>query len=544
MAVAKTIGDYLIQKLYAHGVRHVFGVPGDYVLSFFHELESSSLQVINTCDEQGAGFAADAYARVKGLGVVCVTYCVGGLKITNTTAQAFAEKSPVVVISGAPGTNERIKSPLLHHKVRDFDTQLKVFEQITVASTVLDNPQTACREIDRVIDAALTHKRPVYIELPRNMVSVTALPYYLPQEIPLPRDDNILNEALLEAAKIINASKKPAIIAGIELHRYGLQDEFTQFIDKTHIPVASTPLSKSVISEHHPQYMGVYEGAIGREVVREYIESSDCLILMGTFMTDINLGMFTAHLDQGRSIYATSEKVYIHYHTYEDVSIGTFLKGLLNVQINQRQNTDSPHPESLQSLQPVTGKKVTIKYLFQCLNSFIDRNTVIIADTGDAMFGAMDMTIHKETKFLSPAYYASMGFAVPASLGAQLANPNLRPLVLVGDGAFQMTGMELSTAARYELSPIVIVLNNGGYGTERPMLDGRFNDVKPWEYSCIPDILRSGRGFNIKTEDQLEEALQLSRQYTKDICILDVHIDSDDKSQALERMTKAMAKRV
>ncbi len=129
MAVAKTIGDYLIQKLYAHGVKHVFGVPGDYALSFFHELESSDLQVINTCDEQGAGFAADAYARVKGLGAVCVTYCVGGLKVTNTTAQAFAEKSPVVVLSGAPGTNERIKSPLLHHKVREFDTQLKVFEQ-------------------------------------------------------------------------------------------------------------------------------------------------------------------------------------------------------------------------------------------------------------------------------------------------------------------------------------------------------------------------------------------------------------------------------
>jgi indolepyruvate decarboxylase len=160
------------------------------------------------------------------------------------------------------------------------------------------------------------------------------------------------------------------------------------------------------------------------------------------------------------------------------------------------------------------------------------------------MFAAMDMTIHRETKFLSPAYYASMGFAVPASLGVQLANPNLRPIVLVGDGAFQMTGMELSTAARYQLSPIVIILNNSGYGTERPMLDGRFNDVKSWEYSCIPDILKAGRGFDIKTEDQLEEALQLSRQYTEDICILDVQIDSDDKSQALERMAKAMAKRV
>ncbi|MBT6561517.1 MAG: alpha-keto acid decarboxylase family protein [Candidatus Scalindua sp.] len=544
MAVAKTIGNYLIQKLYMHGVRHVFGVPGDYSLSFFHELESSDIQVINTCDEQGAGFAADAYARVKGLGAVCVTYCVGGLKITNTTAQAFAEKSPVVVISGAPGTNERIKSPLLHHKVREFDTQFKVFEQITVASTALDNPQTACREIDRVIDAALHHKRPVYIELPRNMVSVTAIPYYLPQEIPLPREDNTLKEALLEATKIINASEKPVIIAGIELHRFGLQEEFLQFIEKTRIPFASTPLSKSVISEHHPQYMGIYEGAIGREEVREYVESSDCLVLLGTFMTDINLGMFTAHLDQGRSIYATSEKVYIHYHTYENVSLGNFLKGLLLINIDKQEHTDSPHPESLQPLQPVTGKKISIKYLFQRLNSFIDKNTVIIADTGDAMFGAMDMTIHRETKFLSPAYYASMGFAVPGSLGAQLANPNLRPLVLVGYGAFQMTGMELSTAARYKLSPIIIILNNSGYGTERPMLDGCFNDIKSWEYSCLPDILKAGRGFRIKTEDQLEEALQLSRQYTEDICILDVQVDSDDKSQALERMTKAMAKRV
>ena len=544
MAAAKTIGDYLIQRLYAHGVRHVFGVPGDYALSFFHELESSDLQVINTCDEQGAGFAADAYARVNGLGVVCVTYCVGGLKVANTTAQAFAEKSPVVVISGAPGTNERIKSPLLHHKVRDFDTQLKVFEQITVASTAVDNPETACRKIDRVIDAALHHKRPVYIEIPRNMVSATAIPYSLPRETPPPQDVNTLKEALLEAGNIINRSKKPAIIAGIEMHRFGIQDDLLQFIENTQIPVAASPLSKSVISEHHPLYMGVYEGAIGRDDVRDYIESSDCLILLGTFMTDINLGMFTAHIDQSRSIYSTSEKLYIHYHAYENVSLADFLKGLLQININRRVAGDIPRPEPLQPLKPVAGNKITVKYLFQRLNTFLDKNSVVIADTGDSMFGSMDMTIHDETEFLSPAYYASMGFAVPASLGVQLAKPELRPIVIVGDGAFQMTGMELSTAARYKLSPIIIILNNTGYGTERPMLDGLFNDVKSWEYSSIPDILKAGRGFKIETEDHLEEALQLTRKYTEDICILDVQISSKDKSLALERMTKALGRRV
>ena len=172
MKAPPSIGEYLIQRLYAHGVRHVFGIPGDYVLGFYDQLSRSKLRLINTCDEQGAGFAADAYARVRGLGAVCVTYCVGGLKLANTTAEAFAEKSPVVVISGAPGMKEREKNPLLHHKVREFDTQKKVFEQLTIASTVLSDPQTAFQEIDRVLHAALRFKRPVYIELPRDLVGV------------------------------------------------------------------------------------------------------------------------------------------------------------------------------------------------------------------------------------------------------------------------------------------------------------------------------------------------------------------------------------
>src|SRR5437879_6280637 len=172
MKTSPSIGQYLIERLYAHGVRHVFGIPGDYVLRFYDQLMRSKLRLINTGDEQGAGFAADAYARVNGLGAVCITYCVGGLKVANTTAEAFAEKSPVVVISGAPGIKEREKNPLLHHKVREFDTQKKVFEQLTIASTVLSDAQTAFQEIDRVLHAALRFKRPVYIELPRDLVSV------------------------------------------------------------------------------------------------------------------------------------------------------------------------------------------------------------------------------------------------------------------------------------------------------------------------------------------------------------------------------------
>src|SRR5512136_2339154 len=183
MKTSPTIGQYLIRQLYAHGVRHVFGIPGDYVLGFYDLLSHSKLRLVNTCDEQAAGFAADAYARIRGLGVVCVTYCVGGLKVANTTAEAFAEKSPVVIISGAPGMKERERNPLLHHKVRDFDTQKKVFEQLTIASAVLNDPQTAFQEIDRVLHTALRYKRPVYLELPRDLVSQPGSAPHRPAEI-------------------------------------------------------------------------------------------------------------------------------------------------------------------------------------------------------------------------------------------------------------------------------------------------------------------------------------------------------------------------
>jgi indolepyruvate decarboxylase len=490
------IGEYLLQQLHAHGVRHIFGVPGDYVLSFFHQIQESPIQIVNTCDEQGAGFAADAYARIRGLGAVCVTYCVGGLNIANTTAEAFAEQSPVVVISGAPGTNERTKNPLLHHKVREFDTQHKVFEQLTIASAVLNDPATAFREIDRVLAAARQHKRPVYIELPRDIVSLPGLPDYKAPDFQEKSDPEILSEVLQEAVEMINGAKKPVIIAGVEIHRFGLHDEMLRFIDKTQIPVASTLLSKSVISEKHPLYLGVYEGAMGREEVREYIESSDCLILLGAPMSDVDLGIFTARLNPASSISVTSEKASIRYHHFDEVRLGDFLHGLVQADIMPRVPGVIPHPQIPPKPGPATKNKITVEYLFQRLNSFLDDDTVVIADPGDAMFAGADLFIHGSTEFISPAYYTSMGFAVPASLGVQLANPKFRPLVLVGDGAFQMTGMELSTVARYGLNPIVVVLNNKGYGTERPMQDGPFNDIGFWKFSRIPDMIGAGRGFD------------------------------------------------
>ncbi len=540
-----SIGEYLTQRLYALGVRHVFGIPGDYVLGFYDQLLASKLRIVNTCDEQGAGFAADAYARVRGLGAVCITYCVGGLKVANTTAEAFAEKSPVVVISGAPGMREREKNPLLHHKVREFDTQKKVFDQLTIASTVLSDPQKAFQEIDRVLDAALRYKRPVYIELPRDLVHSPGMAHHQPKPIREGSNSHTLKAALAEALTMIGQARQPVILADVEVHRFGLQEELVKLIDRTGIPFAATILGKSVLGEQHPLYLGVYEGAMGREDVRRYVESSDCVIMLGVFMTDINLGIYTARLDPGRSISATSEKLSIRYHCYEEVGFRDFVQGLVNVKWRKRTWTRLPRPPGIGLAKARRGKApITVEHLFQRLNGFLDENTVVVADVGDSLFAATDLFIHHRTEFIAAAYYASMGFAIPASIGAQLANPKLRPLVLVGDGAFQMTGMELATAVRYQLNPVVVVLNNAGYGTERHIQDGPYNDVAVVNYHRFPEVLGAGLGFFIETVEQLEQALVKARKHTESFCLLEVKLDPLDRSPALDRLAKRLAERL
>jgi len=547
-----SIGQYLIERLYELGIRHIFGVPGDFVLGFYDLLVNSKIKVINMCDEQRAGFAADAYARVNGVGAVCVTYCVGGLKIANPTAGAFAEKSPLIVISGSPGIRERRKDPLLHHKVRDFDTQLRVFNHVTISSTVLDDPQTAAKEIDRVLDSSLQHKRPVYIEIPRDMVSQ---PLYLDKSRingkesfsdPEKEKDNstVLNEALMEVISIIKSSKKPAILAGVELHRYGLQDKLVSIVEKFQIPVASTLSSKSVISEIHPLYLGLYEGAMGHDNVRDYVESSDCLILLGAFVTDLDLGGLPSKIDPANSISITSEKVSIKYHNFEGIRLEDFIRGMAdsNEIGGPRRVTNLPYTQKSIQFSAIKGKKITINRLFQCLDSFLKNNMIVLADVGDALFGSTDLVIHNKTEFLSSAYYASMGFAVPASIGAQFANPKLRPLVIVGDGAFQMTGMEISTSYRFNLNPIVLVLDNQGYGTERSILDGHFNDIPMWDYSKILKLIGGGIGYLIETEEQFEDSLLQAERNKESFSILDIRLDRYDKSTALQRLTDSLRK--
>jgi indolepyruvate decarboxylase len=543
-----SIASYLIRRLQDYGIEDCFGIPGDYVLAFYSLLQDSPINMVGCTREDCAGFAADAYARIHGMGALCVTYCVGGLSVCNSIAGAFAEKSPVVMLTGSPGLSERINNPLLHHKVRDFRTQLDVFDKLCIASTELNNPLTAFSEIDRVLDECNRFKRPVYIDLPRDMVHVVPTVSHAYRRPGSNDDQSALEEAVRETLERLTHAKRPVIIAGVEIHRFGLQEKVLQFAEQSNIPIATTILGKSVVRETHPLFIGLYEGALGKEEVTRFVEESDCILLLGAFMTDINLGIYTAKLDVKNCVYATSEQLQISYHHFPRVALEDFLQALIDSKpivalrnIPPDLHVKAPMPPAIEPQAPLRVSRMVAH-----LNAKLDSNTIVIADIGDSLFAATELVIHDSTDFLSPAYYTSMGFSVPAALGACTARPNDRVVVICGDGAFQMTGQEMSTLIRLGHSPIIIILDNHGYGTERMLQKGdwEYNEIAVWNYHALPKIYGGGCGHLVTNEAEFCEALNQAWNDRSQLHIIQAKLVEGDASQTLTRLAERLGKRV
>jgi indolepyruvate decarboxylase len=525
------LAAHIFDSLHQQGVQHAFGIPGDFALTLYDALVQSEIEPIVMTHEPSVGFAADAYSRIRGLGLAVVTYGVGGLNMVNAVAQAYAEKSPLVIVSGAPGVRERQERDLLHHKVKTFDTQRRVYSEVTIYAAVLDNPTTADVQLHQALDYAMTFKRPVYLEIPRDMVQaeIEEAEYHPP---PVKHTDpDTLAEALAEALEMLRRAKSPVLLVGVEVHRFGLQEKIMALAQQLGVPVCSTVLGKSAFPEGHPQYIGIYNGEAGDPYVRNVVEGSDCLLMLGAFMTDLNLGMFTAHLDPACTVYVTSEHIAIKHHEYPHVLLEDFITALAS-------SKDLPHydPANITSMKPRVAPsegKLSMSGLLYELNQFIDSDTLLVTDVGDVLFAADDIQTREGSSFLSPAFYASMGFGVPGAIGAQLADPFRRAIALVGDGAFQMTGMELLTAKRLGLNPIVIVINNGAFATLRIMghQEADFVYIPSLDYGQLAGVL-GGRGFGVETSEEFRQALRQARE-SDTFSLIDVHISPDDVSPAL-----------
>ncbi len=542
------LSTFLIERLENAGVKHVFGIPGDYVLEYYKELwDYHKIEVVNCTDENHAGFAADAYARVHGIGCVVVTYNVGASKIINACQCAYAERSPLIVISGAPGMNERQEGMLLHHMSRTFNSQQEMFKEITCENVLLDNPVTAGYKIDKAIAAVKHYKRPVYIELPRDTSKKSVKYDVFEQGTPKApaSDQENLDEALKEVQNWIKTSDRPVIMAGVELARHGLGEKLVKFAERFKIPIVTTMLSKSVVNEQHPLFAGIYTGDSTPDVTRQLVEQSDCLLMFGVLLTDMTLSFKPSRFKKRQVVNISMDELKIKNHAYTNIQFPDFCNMLFKtsedlippkrpLELFQKQKSVfSPKPDT----------KITTKRFFEKVDSFLTKDMAIVADVGDSLFGASELMVHDKNLFLGCAFYTSMGFAIPAALGVLAAKPAVRPIVIVGDGAYQMSCLELSTIVDRKYNPIVFVLNNGGYTTERYLVDGGFNSIRNWNYGAICSLINGGKPFMATTEDELEAVVKAALDL-KELSVIEVKLDKMDVSPALKRMTEALAKRV
>jgi indolepyruvate decarboxylase len=313
--------------------------------------------------------------------------------------------------------------------------------------------------------------------------------------------------------------------------------------ERMNIPIAADLLSKSAVPENHPLYIGVYGGAMSSdEHVRKYVESADLVLMLGTFITDMSMGFYTAKLERRRTVLATTERVNVQYHRYDSIRFRDFLEGLAAAKIQpKRFKHPNPHalPEPLQNHERSQALKTVD--VFRILSLHLNERCCVIADIGDAIFGAVGIRSARQAQFIAPAYYMSMGFAVPAGVGVAMATKRLRPYILVGDGAFQMTGAEISTAVRLGLNPIIIVLNNDGYGTMRKIREGCFNVITQWDYSKICEVVRGGESTIVSTKGEFDAALSHAQKSDR-LHVIEVKIPRNDVSQQLARIAAEVRK--
>jgi indolepyruvate decarboxylase len=544
-----TVAEYLLTRLKEIGVDHLFGVPGDFVLGFFNQVLKSDLKYVGTCNELNAAYAADGYARIRGIGAFSSTYGVGELSAANGVAGAFAERVPVVVITGSPATANFRTRPLLHHTLGDYQIPLRIYENITAASTQLVSADTAPAEIDRVLSACLSHQQPVYISLPSDVVMMTC---HRPTALlfpPPPRSDpDALGEAVKEALGMLDQAQKPVVIADVELIRFKLQQAFARLLDQTGFPYVTMMLGKTVLSEHHPQFIGLFEGDRSRDYIRKRVESSDCVLQLGALMTDLNTGGFTTNLDDSKTISANIHSVKIKHHYYENVYLQDFILGLTE-KLSRRD------PETLEiqcaingcvhrhtePYRPQATTPVTIKRFFDRMSHFIKNDSIVIAETGVSLFSAAEMLMPDGATFIGQAFYGSIGYTVGATLGASMAAQDRQTVLFVGDGSFQVTCQDLSTMIRNHLKPVIFLINNDGYTIERVISDRPYNDIQAWHYHKLVEVFGGGLGLDVRTEGELEDALDQAAT-TNGLVFIEIHTGRLDCPESLRSAGRSMAK--
>ena len=489
--------------------------------------------------EPAIGFAADAAGRYHGtLGVACITYGAGALNMINPIATAYAEKSPLVVISGAPSLAERGRDMVLHHQVKHLDSQMMIMREVTCAQCVLDDPQTAPQEIARVLQAARDLSCPVYIELPRDMSSAM-MEGVLAYSSPAP------NKAAAKAAakdtmQFLKQAKAPALLLGVEVRRFNLEDKVAKLATRLGVPVATTFMARGILAGHPSLDVETYIGLAGPETSRHIVEASDGLLMLGVIMSDTNFGVSARQIKAANRVLAVDQTIHHEHHNFSDIALSAFIDALLEEAEPLSVVAPSASLEGRENAidldSPITPETVA-----DTVSCFFDAHgpMPIASDMGDCLFTAMDIN-HAE--LLAPGYYGTMGTGIPFGIGLEVASSK-RPLVLVGDGAFQMTGWELGNCKRLGLAPIVLVFNNRAWGMLKAFQsETAYNDLDEWNFAKIAETL-GGKGTRVSTPANLLRALEEAKADTSQFQLIEIMLPREAKSKTLTRFTEILGQK-
>jgi pyruvate decarboxylase len=540
-----TVGSYLAARLSQIGLKHHFAVAGDFNLVLLDQLlTNKDLEQIYCCNELNCGYSAEGYARAQGAAAAVVTFSVGGLSAINAIGGAYAESLPVILVSGAPNTNDRATEHLLHHTLatHDFSYQLEIAKKLTCAAVAITSAADAPHQIDYAIRTALREKKPAYVEIACN---VAAAPCAAPGPISAvtaeePSDAETLDAAIAAAASFLQRSQKPVVLIGSKSRSAGAERQAIELAKALGCAVTVMAAAKSFFPEDDPQFAGIYWGEISAPGAREIIDWADAVFCIGAIFNDYSTVGWTAMPNGPDLLTADPNRVYFDGCDFSRIHLRDFLSGLAR-KVQKRNATmieyerirTEPRPESIAKPDAMLTRTEVVRQI----QSLLTADTTVIAETGDSWFNGMALRLPGGARFEIEMQWGSIGWSVPATFGYAMGAPGRRIIAMIGDGSFQLTAQEVAQMIRQKLPVIIFLMNNHGYTIEIEIHNGPYNNIKNWDYAGLMNAFNAedgrGRGLRVTNGGELSEAIKVALANRDGPTLIECIIDRDDCSSDL-----------
>jgi indolepyruvate decarboxylase len=544
-----TVGDYLLDRLAELGATEVFGVPGDFNLEFLdHVLAHDTIRWVGGANELNAGYTADGYGRLRGIAALVTTFGVGELSAANAVAGSFAEHVPVVHIVGAPSKDAQAARRVVHHSLGDGDFEhfFRMSREITCAQANLI-PATATREIDRVLSEVREQKRPGYLLLATDVARFPVDP----PSAPLPSYGGGTSPRALAlftaAARRLIGEHRVTVLADLLVHRLGAVDKLAELLAADTVPYATLMWGKSLLDESSPNYLGIYAGAASAEPVRRAVEEAPVLVTAGVQFTDMVSGFFSQQIDPARTIDVGPVQATVAGQVFAPIDIDAALGALTGI-LTERGVTSpalSGPAAPVRDATPAPDTALTQKMLWDRVSDALTPGNVVLADQGTSFYGMAAHRLPAGVTFIGQPLWGSIGYTLPAALGAALAHRDRRIVLLIGDGAAQLTVQEIGVMAREGIAPVIIVVNNDGYTVERAIHGpaAYYNDIVPWRWQQLPAALGVADALtaHARTVGELDAALAAAAADRHRMAVIEVVVDRADVPPLLAELARSAA---